>query len=309
MELFGDPDLHFKRLAALALAESGDSRGAPVLIDWWQHGGQKDYEEALDLLAAFAKLRTKDAVWPLVQSLGNVRLRPRIAETLASIGDDTARGPLVAALNHERYQTARIAIADALVALKGKEELARPLVRFLGVPDPLPGGVGYAMKAGILEFVGGPDDKTLRTLASQGNVGVTVHLVVPRSGNGKGVRAIVRASAQGEGGEVRIGKALHPLEYDLKGKPVNHRRPPEIHDKDFVRLVVPGSATPVEVTALLPASLGAGPGRAMELVVYAERQVRLEGLALVPLSDELPPPPPRPWTPGDPGDGESEATP
>ena len=49
---------------------------------------------------------------------------------------------------------------------------------------------------------------------------------------------------------------------------------------------------------MLPASMGARPGRAMRLVVFADHQVEVEALALVPLADELPPPAPKPWTPG-----------
>jgi len=148
LDVLSDPDVTWRRRAALALAESGDARGGPLLIEWWLHGGADDHGRAVEILAALARIRSKDAVYPLVHSLGDVRLRPRIAETLAAIGDSAARGPLAAALGAERFQTARVAIADALAALGAKEELARPLVRFLGVPDPLPGGLGYANPRG-----------------------------------------------------------------------------------------------------------------------------------------------------------------
>jgi hypothetical protein len=307
-DLYQGQDVRFRRFAALALAESGDARGEAVLIDWWQHGAPDDYERALELLAAFAKIRAKDAVWPLVQSLKNVRLRPRIAETLAAIGDDAARGPLVAALLDERYQTARIAIMDALVALGAKEELARPLIRFLGVPDPIPGGVGAALHARILDLVGGPDDKTLRSLPIQSNVGALVRIVVPKSGNGSGVRVIVRARAEGRSGEVRVGKRQEPLQYDSKGSAINSRQVPKIHDREFVSLTVPPSGTPTEVSAVLPASMGALPGRSVELVLFAERQVTVEALVIIPLADELPPPPPQPWKPEAEGKPETAAT-
>jgi HEAT repeat protein len=296
-DLFAGTDVTWRRLSALVLAEAGDDRGEAVLIEWWQHGARDDFERALDLLGAFAKIRSKDAVWPLVQSLGNVRLRPRIAQTLASIGDTTARGPLVAALADERYQTARIAIAEALVALGAKEELARPLIRFLGVPDPLPGGVGYAQRAGVLSYVGGPEPKNLAKLVAESNVGVRVQLVVPKGGSGGGVRVVVRATAAGRGGEVRVGKAQEPLQYDRRGAPINTREAPRIHDRDYVALSVPESASAAEVSATLPPALGAAPGRSVELVVFAERHVHIEGLVVVPLADELPPPPPEPWTP------------
>jgi arylsulfatase A-like enzyme len=296
-DLLDDPDPRFRRNAALALAEQGDARGGSVLVDWWQHGAPSDYEHAVAVLAALAKIKDKDAVWPLVQSLGNVRLRPYIARTLAAIGDSTARGPLVKAFSEERYQTARGAIAAALDALGAKEELARPLLRFLGVPDPLQGGVGYAEDAKVLQYVGGPDDKGLAALRRQSNVGVLVQLVVPKGGNGKGVRVVVRARASEVPGEVRVGKRLDPIEYDRKGNEINARQVPKIHDRDFASVKVPVSASFVEVSATLPDSLGVRPGRAVELVVFAERSVTLDGLVVVPLADELPPPPPEPWSP------------
>jgi len=294
-ELLEDPDATWRRLAALVLAESGDARGEHLLIDWWQHGARDDHDRALELLGAFARIRSKDAVWPLVQTLGNVRLRPRIAGTLATIGDSAARGPLAAALSDERYQTARVAIADALAALGAKEELARPLIRFLGVPDALPGGVGYAQRAKILDLIGGPNDKRLAALVSQSNLGVTVTVVVPRGGNGEGVRAVVRATASGRSGEVRIGRPAPGLVQFTKESDSNNRKVPRIHDRDYVSIRIPEGTT-TEAYATLPDSVGARPGRAIELVVFAEANVKLEGLALVPLADELPPPPPEPWT-------------
>lgn len=301
-DLLNDTDIHFRRLSALALAENGDKRGESVLIDFFRHRESGDFERSLDLLHAFSKIRSKDAVHPLVQGLGDVRLRPYIAETLAAIGDDAARGPLVAALAEERHQTARIAIADALVALHAKEELARPLVRWLGVPDPLPGGLGYAERAGILEFVGGPDAKGLKSLRAQSNLGAAVRILVPKGGNGAGVRVLVRARAEGTDGRIRIGARVDKLVYDSKREHSNTRKVTQISDHDFVSLSVPGSkpgdAAPVEVAATLPASVRAAPGRQIELVVYAERQVSIEAMALVPLADELPPPPPEPWVAG-----------
>jgi hypothetical protein len=177
------------------------------------------------------------------------------------------------------------------------------LVRLLGVPDPLPGGLGFAARARILEHVGGPDDKGLRALARQSNVGVGLQLFVPKTGNGSGVRIIVRAHADGQNGEVRVGRRQKPLQFDRKGKVVDARKVPEIHDTDFVHLTVPAGESPSELFATLPTSLGAKPGRTVELVVFAEHQVTLEAVAAIPLSDELPPPAPEPWIPGDEGEG------
>jgi hypothetical protein len=54
-------------------------------------------------------------------------------------------------------------------------------------------------------------------------------------------------------------------------------------------------AQPVEVFATLPEDLGINSGHFAEFVVYSTQNVELEACAVVPLSDELPPPPPKPW--------------
>jgi hypothetical protein len=100
-----------------------------------------------------------------------VRLRPYLARALSRIGDDAARGPLVKALSGERSQSSRQSIVLALVELGAKEELAAPLVRFLGTPDPLAGGVGYAQQAGILQHVGGPQKRDLERLKDKSELG------------------------------------------------------------------------------------------------------------------------------------------
>src|SRR5690606_5488114 len=105
--------------------------------------------------------RIKDAVWPLTRSLTDVRLRPLIAQALAEIGDESALNSLVAEFRREPYQTNRAILADALLKLGATNELVVPLRRWLGVPDPLVGGVRVALEAGVLEHLGGPTDKDL----------------------------------------------------------------------------------------------------------------------------------------------------
>ncbi len=297
-ELVRSDDLRWKRLASLALAEAGDRRGEAALVAWWRDAPARDFVRSRELLAALAKIRSKDAVWPLTQSLGDVRLRPFIAEALARIGDDAARVPLARALAGERYQGARVAIATALVELGAEAEMAEPLVRFLGVPDPLPGGVDLARRAGILPNIGGPDARDLARLTKQSAVGVKLQLVVPRGGNGRGVRVLVRGGAHGRSGAVHIGSALEPIKYDRKGAPIKDRKLPQIHPTDRVTLQLPAGAS-TEVHATLPGGLGARAGRPLTLVVFAEEHVAVEAVVVVPLADELPPPAPKPWKPGD----------
>ncbi len=298
-ELARSNDVTWRRLAALALAEAGDPRGADDLVRWWQDAPARDYERSLELLDALAKIRNRDAVWPLVQTLHDVRLRPHIAKALAAIGDDVARGPLGNAFAKERYQSARVAVGEALVELGAEAEIAPALTRFLGVPDPLPGGVGMALRAGILEHVGGPNGGALRRLRQHSELGSAVNLVVPRGGNGKGVRAIVRArTSDRSAGQVVVGNRLQKIRFDSEGKPRRTRGIPRLDPERSVKLLVPPGDAPTEVYALVPAAMGLSPGQSVQVVVFADRSVEIEALALVPLADEIPPPAPEPWEPG-----------
>jgi hypothetical protein len=293
-ELVKSDDPQLRRLSALALAENGDKRGEAELVAWWSDAKARDYERSRQLLRALAAIKSKKAVWALTQALGDVRLRPHIAEALASIGDDAARGPLAIALGKERYQGAREAIARALVDLGAEGELALPLRRFLGVPDPIRNGVGLAARAGILEHVGGPRKRDLQRLRDQSGIGVAVLLTIP-PGKGRQVRALVRARTRGKAsGEVLIGQPRLAL-VTAAGKPTRKR--PELDASRSLRLTVAGEGQPVEVHAELPESIGALPGHSVRLVVFADREVEIEALALVPLADELPPPEPVPWQP------------
>jgi arylsulfatase A-like enzyme len=297
-ELEKSDEQKWKRLASLALAESGDKRGEAALVAWWKDKLARDYTRSRELLDAFARIRSKDAVWPLVQSLDDVRLRPFIAETLATIGDEAGRVPLSKAFAVERYQSARVAIANALVKLGAEAEMAEALVRFLGVPDPLPNGLDVARRAKILPNVGGPEERDRQKLEKQASLGAKLQLVVPRGGNGQGTRLLVRVHAPVRGGELRVGAPFEALKYDRKGMPVKTRKLPQIHPENYVLLKVPkGESQELYVT--LPKSLGAKPGRPVTLVVFADAQIGVESIAVVPLADELPPPAPKPWKPGD----------
>jgi Sulfatase/HEAT repeats len=293
-------DVKWRRLAALSLAEAGDRRGEGTLLAWWKDKSARDYEQSLALIDAFGDIHSKDAVWPLTQSLSDVRLTTSIAGALAKIGQSIARGPLAEQLGRERYQGARVAIARSLVQLGAGPELAAPLVRWLGVPDPLAGGVGLAMRAKILEQVGGPSPKALAKLQEQAELGVALTLVIPRGGNGQGIRAIVRA--HGAGGAVHIGKPVVRFEYDSKGKGLSYEKIPII-SASSLSLTVPAETKPVEVYGTLPAALHAEAGHGIQVVVVADHGVVVDGLALVPLGDELPPPAPKPWSPDDGGAG------
>lgn len=295
-ELLGAQDRRFARLAALALGEAGDKRGEGLLIDWWRDAASHDFERSRQILEVFAALRSKDALFPLLQSLPDVRLRPYVARTLARIGDEAAISPLLKAFADERLSSTRVALGESLVDLGAKEELAVPLRRFLGVPDPLPGGVALAVRAKILEHVGGPKGRDLEKLRRQADLGQAVEIVVPASNVRKGIRVIVRARSTGTTpGEVVVSSGRHLIQFDREGKARRKKGVPPLDASRSVRLEIPVSDAFVEVAAPVPESLGLRPASSAELVVYASTGVTLDALSVVPLADELPPPAPKPW--------------
>ncbi len=297
-ELNADGDQKWRRLAALALGESGDKRAEGELIGWWQDSAARDFDRSRQILEALGTLRSKDAIWPLLQSLGDVRLRPYVARALARIGDEAARGPLVAALGEERSQSSRQAIVQALVDLGAREELATPLVRFLGTPDPLAGGLALAMRAEILQHVGGPKEKDLKRLHDQSELGVIVPVVVPRGGNGRGVRLLIRARRRTDApAEIIFGSAAHLTRYTKDGELKKQKGLPPLDPAHAVRVALPAGKEASEVWVTLPDEVGARPGQSTRFIVYGGREAEIEAFALVPLSNELPPPPPKPWAP------------
>jgi HEAT repeat protein len=295
VELLKSPDQHFRRLSALALGENGDKHGEDVLVAWWRDEHDRDFQRSRELLDVFSALRTKDAVVPLMQSLSDVRLRPYIAQTLGKIRDEAAAGALINALNEERMQSSRVALASALADLDAGPALATPLVRFLGVPDPLPGGLALAQRAKILEHIGGPVGRDAARLSRDENLGVKFTVTIPPGGNGKGVRLLVRVRNQGSAPATLLFARGVDSAVAPKREGLTLPKLPVIDEKQALRLSVPPSAEPLELSARLPDSFGAKASLRASFLLYAERGVDVETLALVPLSDELPPPPPKPW--------------
>jgi arylsulfatase A-like enzyme len=309
-ELLQARESEWRRLAALALAESGDRRGEDTLIAWWREAfpaTSKDqrpakppvaiqFERGREIVRALATIRSKGAVVPLIDALDDVRLRPHVATALATIGQKAARPALAARLETERSQSARVAMMDALVRLGAGPELRGPLVFLLGIPDPLPNGLGYALEADILDLVGGPRKKDLARLRRLANSGVALGLVVPKGRRGAGARVLCRArSLDGRPGEIRFGRAAAGTRSSPRRDALVPAHAPELDAGRAVMLAVTGSTKPVEVFADLPEALSIQPGRYAELVVYSTQNVELEACAVVPRSDELAPPPPEPW--------------
>ncbi len=305
-DLLQDPDVAWRRLAALALAETGDDRGHETLIAWWRHAFPTDsetdriiipFERQKQIVAALGKIKSKAALPPLIASLDDLRIRPYVARALADIGEEAARPSLAEKLSEERYQTTRVELAKALVKLKGGPELRAPLIRWLGVPDPMPGGVKVALDAKILDLVGGPREKDLRRLREFARSGVAAGVVVPPGGAGKGVRVICRArTTDGAAGEVRVGLRNGPAPAKSDHDSLVPKGVPEIDAKTSVTLEV-AAGDVQEPFATLPDAAKIKPGSYGDFIYYATQNVKLEACVVVPLADDLPPPPRQPWSP------------
>jgi hypothetical protein len=87
---------------------------------------------------------------------------------------------------------------------------------------------------------------------------------------------------------------------------VKHRPSlPTLDAAQALRLHIPPGPDPVVVYGELPKSVGARAGLRARFVVFADSTVQLDTVCLVPLADELPPPKPLPWQPGESGAGEA----
>ncbi|WP_394849883.1 sulfatase-like hydrolase/transferase [Pendulispora brunnea] len=269
--------LEWKRRAALAFAERGDARGLSELLAWWnESSGERemklDFERAKELLAAFAKLRDHNAVLPLVRALGDVRLRPFIADALAAIGEPSARPALLAAFATERYVPTRPHLARALLALgASREEMRAPLLRFAGLPEPMPEALGFAIEAKILdEAHGGWVSPSAKGGAPSPEVALI--LPTPRQKRAAPLRLLVLLEKEGD-----------TVQGTAEGRPVSSA----------------SGEGALRVLELGPEALELP---RIHLQLAAPGGIR--ALWLLPHTEEIEPPPPEPWDAGsvDPAD-------
>src|SRR6185503_15298198 len=224
---------------------------------------------------------------PLLASMDDLRLRPHIAETLASIGHPAARAPLAERWAAERHKDTRAALAAALVKLDAKSELAAPLIRFLGTPDPLPDGLDMARRSGLLPLIGTTEDDLARLReAGDAPASIKFKLLPPKGGGASaahvpgGYRLLARgASTDGKPGRLTFTAC------PTSGRPDDREPAAALEFPD-------GSAR--EPFFSLPPRL-APAERDHCIAVARTANLTVEGIAIVPLADELPPPPPEPW--------------
>ncbi len=152
--LLAASDEGVRRLAALALAERGDASGAGELAKWVEAPGI-EFSRQREIVAALAAAHARAALPVLVRLLDDVRVRGYAADALGALGDPSARAPLLAHFAVEPYVSVRPREAAAIVALGGTDELAAPLARFAGLPEPMDGALDLARRASLLDAAHG----------------------------------------------------------------------------------------------------------------------------------------------------------
>jgi hypothetical protein len=177
----------------------------------------------------------------------------------------------------------------------------------------LPDGLKLAEQGKVIDLVGGPRERDRDRLRRFATSGVSIGVIVPKlsrkeregvpgdTGPREGVkplRAICRArSTDRRAGEIRFGQREGPPPAKRDHDSLVPAKAPDTDPAKTSVLGVPAVDTPVEVFASLPRAVAVKPGEYADFVVYATQNVEVLSCAVVPLEDELPPPPPEPWTP------------
>ncbi len=132
---------------ALALGTRGDAR-ARRDVETLLASGETPTDIRLASILALERIGERASVSLVSEVLSEPNLRPCAARTLGVLGGSDAEETLLRQFEDERYLPARIAEAGALTRLGSTR--AVPLIeRFLGTPEPLPGGLEMLETLGV----------------------------------------------------------------------------------------------------------------------------------------------------------------
>lgn len=149
-QLLHDPDVAWRRRAALTFGELGDRRGEGELLAWWRSEGpltvSLSFEDARALIRVFKKFETPAAVPLLTEALHLPRLRKLAAEALAAYASPTARAGILRVMNAQPdLEVLRI------LATKGlHDELFEPLQLAMAHDPPQWQALTMAQEMGFL---------------------------------------------------------------------------------------------------------------------------------------------------------------
>ena len=243
---------------------------------------EQNRRAAIDALGRAKDTASRDL---LIEVLEDVRLRAAAAEALGAIGGRSAADALALSLSNERYLPAREAEARALVAL-GDRRAPSLIRRFLGVDRPLPGGVGMLQDAGDLSRASGAGALLTDARIRSG------FWECDASGCRPGAEATIQLPSRGAPAAPAVAIfRVCATEHDLSAQ-------------SSLRIDGVPHDLPLGCSAI---AIDAGPGPERRFSVVGRAGV--EAVAVVPKTDEVPPPAPEPWEPGEPEetDGQDSA--
>ena len=269
-------DRELVRRAALALAEIDDRSGEPVLSAM-AADDSIDEPQRVGALRALARVGGKASLAALAALLPSVRLRPEVARTLGAIGDRHAVPALLAALQKERYPEGRTPEARALYTLGAKRQANALVRRFLGTESSLADGVAMLLENGALTPASGAGaDLRAPSALQRGPWQCSEHgcqpqagasIALPARGAPQGsARVVLRVHVEGAAQQLRIGDSPEALDGG---------------NRELAR--------------------GLAQARNLVLPVAASAGVWLQAIAVVPVTEDVPSPPPEPWQAADGG--------
>ncbi len=266
------PGLSVSQRAALAAARLGRVEAVPVLASLLS-GAKEGVEEGelLRAIEALGRVGAAEGAEVLIELLSDVRLRVATATALGEIGGRKVQDALVRQLREERYQPARRAELMALIKLSDRRTRAL-LMEILGRETSVPDGVRMLMTLGALT----PPSARGARLTSEGvregtwscdetgcAPGEGAAISLPRRGASRGPKRATLLVTGDPGAFIRIDGERR----ELRGAE---------DQLSFVR----------------------EPQAALRFAVEAHPSVRVVAIAVVPVQEEIPPPPPEPWQPG-----------
>jgi arylsulfatase A-like enzyme/HEAT repeat protein len=268
-----DDGLSLPRRAALALAKLRVPDALPVLAQLVRDTSAQETER-LRAVQALRAVGGAAAVQALIVALEDVRLREPAARALGESGSAQAAEALLLRLEQERYESARRAEAEALVAL-GEPRVVPLLTRFLGTETSVPGGVRLLAQLGALD---GPLARGALLSAATLRAGAW-RCSERGCSPGPGARLLLRGKAPASSGALRITLWIGDAEPDALL---------QVDDRSFR---TKGGEQQLSFTR----PRWSGPA---QLEVASQGRVELSGWVAVPEAPEIPPPAPEPWDAG-----------
>ncbi len=109
-KLLGDADADIKQTSAIALAQLGDARAVPVLVEQVSSADRTTSLDALDALALVAKPEVGEALVPMLKD--NPGRKASLLKVIGKSGSSSAASAVVKELEGDDIEAAALALAD-----------------------------------------------------------------------------------------------------------------------------------------------------------------------------------------------------